>query len=865
MSQTEVANEILPVNVTQEMEQSYLDYAMSVIVSRALPDARDGLKPVQRRILYSMHEGGNNWNRPFKKSARVVGDVIGKYHPHGDSSIYGAMVRLVQDFSMRYPLIEGQGNFGSIDADNPAAMRYTEVRMQRMANEMLSELEKETVDFVPNYDNSEKEPTVLPSKIPQLLINGSSGIAVGMATSIPPHNLSEVISGAIATLDNEAITFEELFELIPAPDFPTGASIRGLSGVWQGYRTGRGSVKLRAKSHFEDIKGSNGRRAIVFDEIPYMVVKALTVEKIDYLRRSKTIEGISAVRDESDKAGIRIVVELTRDASEEIVLNQLYKDTALQTSFQINMIALVDGYPKRLNLKDFLLEFLKHRREVVYRRTVFELKKARARVHLLEGQAIALSNVDEIVDLIKKSDSREQAKKGLLARAWRSTLVEEMLKRVDMPLIDDEGEIPEVRLKDDGYHLSERQADAILDMKLDRLTALERDNIFQEYKKLTAEIAELLAILADKERIRAIVRQELLDIRSAYGDARKSEIEEDEGDITDESLVVPEDMMVTLTHAGYIKTQSLNAYEAQKRGGRGKKTAQIHAEDYVKTLFVANRLDNLLCFTSLGNCYKVKVYRLPEGERGSRGRPIANYMELKDGEKVNAILPVKDFNQAGYVVLTTASGLIKRTSLAAFQHVRKNGVRAINLLPEDRLIGVALTGGHNEIMLFSSDGKAARFSENHIRVSGRSAMGVIGMRLKEGSQLVELVVVDPHDEQSYILCVTAKGYGKRSELNTYRKTNRGAQGVIAIDTGERNGNLVGAALVNDGDDVMLITSSGLLIRTPVNDIRKTGRTAQGVKLIRLGDNESLASIQKVVEETGENGNKGNFDSEPSLD
>ena len=467
MSQTEVANEILPVNVTQEMEQSYLDYAMSVIVSRALPDARDGLKPVQRRILYSMHEGGNNWNRPFKKSARVVGDVIGKYHPHGDSSIYGAMVRLVQDFSMRYPLIEGQGNFGSIDADNPAAMRYTEVRMQRMASEMLSELEKDTVDFVPNYDNSEKEPTVLPSKIPQLLVNGSSGIAVGMATSIPPHNLSEVIDGAVATLDNKAITFEELFQLIPAPDFPTGASIRGLSGVWQGYRTGRGSVKLRAKSHFEDIKGSNGRRAIVFDEIPYMVVKAVTVEKIDYLRRSKIIEGISVVRDESDKAGIRIVVELTRDASEEIVLNQLYKDTALQTSFQINMIALVDGYPKRLNLKDFLLEFLKHRREVVYRRTVFELNKARARVHLLEGQAVALSNVDEIVDLIKKSASREQAKQGLLARAWRSVLVEEMLKRVDIPLIDDEGQTPEVRLKEDGYHLSDKQTDAILDMKLD--------------------------------------------------------------------------------------------------------------------------------------------------------------------------------------------------------------------------------------------------------------------------------------------------------------------------------------------------------------------------------------------------------------
>ena len=865
MSQTEVANEILPVNVTQEMEQSYLDYAMSVIVSRALPDARDGLKPVQRRILYSMHEGGNNWNRPFKKSARVVGDVIGKYHPHGDSSIYGAMVRLVQDFSMRYPLIEGQGNFGSIDADNPAAMRYTEVRMQRMASEMLSELEKDTVDFVPNYDNSEKEPTVLPSKIPQLLVNGSSGIAVGMATSIPPHNLSEVIDGAVATLDNEAITFEELFQLIPAPDFPTGASIRGLSGVWQGYRTGRGSVKLRAKSHFEDIKGSNGRRAIVFDEIPYMVVKAVTVEKIDYLRRSKIIEGISVVRDESDKAGIRIVVELTRDASEEIVLNQLYKDTALQTSFQINMIALVDGYPKRLNLKDFLLEFLKHRREVVYRRTVFELNKARARVHLLEGQAVALSNVDEIVDLIKKSASREQAKQGLLARAWRSVLVEEMLKRVDIPLIDDEGQSPEVRLKEDGYHLSDKQTDAILDMKLDRLTALERENIFQEYKKLTDEIAELLAILADKERIRSIVRQELLDIRAAYGDARKSEIEEDEGDITDESLVVPEDMMVTLTQAGYIKTQGLNAYEAQKRGGRGKKTAQIHAGDYVKTLFVANRLDNLLCFTSLGNCYRVKVYRLPEGERGSRGRPIANYVELKEGEKVNAILPIKDFNQEGNVVMTTANGLIKRTSLAAFQHIRKNGVRAITLLPEDRLIGVALTGGHDEIMLFSSEGKAARFFENQIRVSGRSSMGVIGMRLKEGNQLVELVVVDPQDEQAYILCATAKGYGKRSTLNTYRKTNRGAQGVIAIDTGERNGHLIGAALVGEGDDVMLITSNGLLIRTPVYDIRKTGRTAQGVKLIRLGINESLASIQKVVEETEEDGDKNDADSVSSLD
>ncbi len=838
------AKETIPISLEEEMRHSYLDYAMSVIVGRALPDVRDGLKPVHRRVLFAMHELSNDWNKAYKKSARIVGDVIGKYHPHGDTAVYDTIVRMAQHFSLRYMLVDGQGNFGSVDGDNAAAMRYTEVRMARIGHELLADLDKETVDFGPNYDGSEHEPLVLPAKIPNLLINGSAGIAVGMATNIPPHNLNEVVDGCLALLDNPAIDIDDLIKIIPAPDFPTAGLIYGVSGVREGYLTGRGRVIMRARTHFEDVEKGN-RQAIIVDELPYQVNKKTLQEKIAELVHEKKIEGIAHIQDESDKSGMRLVIELKRGEVPEVVLNNLYKHTQLQDTFGMNMVALVDGRPQLLNLKQMIEAFLAHRREVVTRRTVFELKKARDRGHILEGLAVALSNVDEVIALIKAAPTPADAKRDLMARSWNSKLVEEMLVRAAAEASRPEGLAPEFGMSRRGYFLSDTQAQAILELRLQRLTGLEQDKIVAEYKEVMEQIADLLDILARPERITEIIVGELTAIKTQFGDARRSEIVLQTADINLEDLIAREDMVVTMSHGGYVKRQPLDDYRTQKRGGRGKQAAAVKEDDFVDHLFVANTHDYILCFSNRGRVYWLKVYEVPEGTRNARGKPIVNLFPLEEGEKITAVLPVKEFDEQHYVFMATAMGTVKKTPLSDFSNPRKAGIIAVGLDAGDYLIGVAITDGKFDVMLFSDAGKAVRFSEDDVRAMGRNARGVRGMMLEDGQAVICMLVAA--SEEYNVLTATSKGYGKRTPIADYTRHGRGTKGMIAISTSERNGEVVGAVLVEATDEVMLISTGGVLIRAKVAQVRETGRSAQGVRLINLDGGTQLAGIEKVIE------------------
>ncbi|MDR0480850.1 MAG: DNA gyrase subunit A, partial [Gallionellaceae bacterium] len=839
------AKETLPVSLEEEMRKSYLDYAMSVIVGRALPDVRDGLKPVHRRVLYAMHELSNDWNKAYKKSARIVGDVIGKYHPHGDTAVYDTIVRMAQDFSLRYPLVDGQGNFGSVDGDNAAAMRYTEIRMARIAHELLADLDKETVDFGPNYDGSEQEPLVLPSRFPNLLVNGSSGIAVGMATNIPPHNMNEVIDACMALLNQPDMDIEKLIEYVPAPDFPTAGFIYGLAGVKEGYRTGRGRVVMRARCHFEDI-GRGERQAIIIDELPYQVNKANLLIKIGELVREKRLEGISEIRDESDKSGMRAVIELKRGENADVILNKLYKETQMQDSFGINMVAIVDGQPKLLNLKEVIEAFLRHRREVVTRRTVFELRKARDRGHILEGLAVALSNVDEIIELIKAAPTPADAKRELMARGWRSSLVEDMLSRVS-DASRPENLLPEFGLRGEGkqrgYYLSDAQAQAILELRLQRLTGLEQDKIVGEYREVMDKIADLLDILSKPARVTQIIGEELLAVKAQYGDKRRSEIVTHTQDMSMEDLIAPEDVVVTLSHGGYMKAQKLDEYRAQKRGGRGKQATATKEDDFIDNLFIANTHDYILCFSNRGRVYWLKVYEVPQGSRISRGKPIVNLLPLEEGEKINAILPVKQFAEDRYAFFATADGTVKKTPLSEYGNPRKAGIIAINLDEGDFLIGVALTDGKHDVMLFADEGKAVRFDENDVRPMGRATRGVRGMNLAKGGKVIALLVAE--DEQQSVLTATENGYGKRTLITEYTRHGRGTQGMIAIQTSSRNGKVVAATLVNAEDEIMLIGTNGVLIRTRVKEIREMGRSTQGVTLMNLGDGDKLAGLSRI--------------------
>jgi DNA gyrase subunit A len=841
------AKETHPVSLEEEMRKSYLDYAMSVIVGRALPDVRDGLKPVHRRVLFAMHELSNDWNKAYKKSARIVGDVIGKYHPHGDTAVYDTIVRMAQDFSLRYPLVDGQGNFGSVDGDNAAAMRYTEIRMARIAHELLADLDKETVDFGPNYDGSEHEPLVFPSRFPNLLVNGSSGIAVGMATNIPPHNMTEVVNACLALLKNPDMDVEQLIEYVPAPDFPTAGFIYGLGGVKEGYRTGRGRVIMRGRTHFEDI-GKGERQAIIIDELPYQVNKANLLIKIGELVREKRLEGISEIRDESDKSGMRAVIELKRGENADVILNKLYKDTQLQDSFGINMVAIIDGQPRLLNLKEVIDAFLRHRREVVTRRTIFELRKARERGHILEGLAVALSNVDEIIALIKAAATPAEAKRGLMARGWRSSLVEDMLSRVSDASRPD-GLLPEYGLVGTGdttsYHLSDAQAQAILELRLQRLTGLEQDKIVGEYRDVMDKITDLLDILAKPERVTQIIHDELAAVKSQFGDKRRSEIITHTQDMSMEDLIAPQDVVVTLSHGGYMKSQPLDEYKAQKRGGRGKQATATKEDDFIDSLFIANTHNYILCFSNRGRVYWLKVYEVPQGSRISRGKPIVNLLPLENGEKINAILPVSEFVADKYVFFATTNGTVKKTSLTDFSRPMKRGIIAINLDDDDHLIGVALTDGKHDVMLFSNAGKAVRFDENDVRPTGRASRGVRGMKLADKQQVISLLVAE--NEQQSVLTATENGYGKRSPIVEYTRHGRGTQGMIAIKTSERNGKVVAATLVEDDDEIMLIGTSGVLIRTRVKEIREMGRTAQGVTLMNVEEGEKLAGLSRIAE------------------
>ena len=839
------AKETLPISLEEEMRSSYLDYAMSVIVGRALPDVRDGLKPVHRRILYAMHEANNQWNRPYVKCARVVGEVMGKYHPHGDSAIYDTLVRMAQDFSLRYTLIDGQGNFGSVDGDNAAAMRYTECRLQKLAGEILADLDKETVDYGPNYDGKELEPLVMPSKIPNLLVNGSSGIAVGMATNIPPHNLCEVIDACLALIDNSTISVEELMDIVPAPDFPTKGIIYGTVGIKEAYRTGRGRVLMRAKTHIEDVDSAGGRQAIVIDELPYQVNKSSLLIRIGELVRDKRLEGISpsGIRDESDKSGMRVVLELRRGEIAEVVLNNLFKDTQLQDSFGMNMVALVDGQPKLLNLKDFIEQFVRHRKEVVTRRTAFELRKASQRAHILEGLAVALSNVDEIVALIKSMPTPPEAKAALMGRVWRSKLVEELLAR---GLGEDADLSGPFGLKDDGYHLSEAQAQRILEMQLQRLTGLEQQKIEQEYRDVIDTIVDLEDILRNTHRVKEIIKEELGQSKLDFGDDRRSVIEVNAQDISLEDLITPEDVVVTLSHTGYVKSQPLSDYQAQRRGGRGRQATKTKEDDFIDNLFVAHTHDYILCFSDLGRMYWLKVYEVPQASRASRGKPIVNLLQLAEGEKITAILPVKEFDDDRFVFMATSRGVVKKTPLSHFSRPRQMGIIAVDLVENDHLIGVSITNGANDIMLFSDGGKAVRFAEDHVRAMGRTARGVRGMRLPDADTLISLVVVD--DEDQSVLTATENGYGKRTKVAEYTRHGRGTKGMVAIQTSERNGRVVSAKLVSEKDETMLITTGGVLIRSSVSEIREMGRATQGVRLINLGTDEKLAGLVKVEEQ-----------------
>ncbi|MDO8207353.1 MAG: DNA gyrase subunit A [Gallionella sp.] len=847
------AKETLPVSLEEEMRKSYLDYAMSVIVGRALPDVRDGLKPVHRRVLFAMHELSNDWNRAYKKSARIVGDVIGKYHPHGDTAVYDTIVRMAQPFSLRYMLVDGQGNFGSVDGDNAAAMRYTEIRMAKIAHELLADLDKETVDFGPNYDGSEHEPLVFPARFPNLLVNGSSGIAVGMATNIPPHNMTEVIDACLALLKNPEMDIEELIEYVPAPDFPTAGFIYGLAGVKEGYRTGRGRVIMRARCHFEDI-GKGERQAIIIDELPYQVNKANLLMKIGEMVREKRLEGISEIRDESDKSGMRAVIELKRGENADVLLNKLYKDTQMQDSFGINMVAIVDGQPRLLNLKQVMDAFLRHRREVVTRRTIFELRKARERGHVLEGLAVALSNVDEIIALIKAAPAPAEAKRELMARNWRSSLVEDMLSRVSDASRPD-GLAPQFGLiEKEGvrwYYLSDAQAQAILELRLQRLTGMEQDKIIGEYREVMDKIADLLDILAKPERVTLIIGDELAAVKVQFGDKRRSEIVTHTHDMSMEDLIPPEDVVVTLSHGGYMKAQKMDEYRAQKRGGRGRQATKNKDDDFIDNLFVANTHNFILCFSNKGRVYWMKVYDVPQGSPTARGKPIVNLLPLEDGEKINAILPVIEFAEDKYVFFATANGTVKKTSLTDFSRPMKRGIIAINLDEDDYLIGVAITDGKHDVMLFSNGGKAVRFDEGDVRETGRASRGVRGMKLAAKQQVISLLVAE--NEQQSVLTATENGYGKRTPVSEYTRHGRGTQGMIAIQTSERNGPVVAATLVNPEDEIMLIGTNGVLIRTRVNEIREMGRTTQGVTLMNLEKGEKLAGLSRIAEPGEEEG------------
>lgn len=840
---SDIAREITPVNIEEELKSSYLDYAMSVIVGRALPDVRDGLKPVHRRVLFAMNVLGNDWNKPYKKSARIVGDVIGKYHPHGDIAVYETIVRLAQPFSMRYMLVDGQGNFGSVDGDSAAAMRYTEIRMAKIAHEMLADLEKETVDFVPNYDGTEQIPEVMPTKIPNLLVNGSSGIAVGMATNIPPHNLGEVISGCLAYIEDENISIEGLMEHIPGPDFPTAAIINGRRGIIDAYRTGRGKVYIRARAEVE-VDEKNGRETIIVNEIPYQVNKARLIEKIAELVKEKRVEGISALRDESDKDGMRIVIEVKRDAVGEVVLNNLYSLTQLQVSFGINMVALHQGQPKILNLKDIIAAFVRHRREVVTRRTIFELRKARDRAHILEALAVALANIDPIIELIRQAPTPAEAKAGLVARLWELGNVAAMLERAGDDAARPEWLEEQFGVHDGKYYLTEQQAQAILDLRLQKLTGLEHEKLLEEYRDLLKQIEELLFILRSPERLMEVIREELEAIRDIYNDARRTEITENTADINIEDLISQEDVVVTLSHQGYVKYQPLSDYEAQRRGGKGKSAARIKEEDFIERLLVANTHDTILCFSSRGRLYWMKVYQLPEASRGARGRPIVNLLPLEQDERITAILPVREYEEGYYVFMATASGTVKKTPLQDFSRPRSAGIIAVNLNEGDELIGVDLTNGSNEVMLFSAQGKVVRFAEDAVRPMGRTATGVRGIRLVDEDKVVSLII--PRGE-GHILTVTENGYGKRTAEQEYPTKSRATQGVISIKVSERNGNVVGAIQVDETDQIMMITDAGTLVRTRVAEVSVVGRNTQGVTLIRTAEDEKVVGLQRVAE------------------
>ena len=849
---SEIAREILPVNLEDEMRQSYLDYAMSVIVGRALPDVRDGLKPVHRRVLYAMRELGNDYNKPYKKSARVVGDVIGKYHPHGDSAVYDAIVRMAQPFSMRYLLVDGQGNFGSVDGDAPAAMRYTEVRMSRFAHELLADIDKETVDFVPNYDESESEPAVLPARVPNLLVNGASGIAVGMATNIPPHNLNEIVSALLAVLDDPEITLAGLMQHVPGPDFPTAGIINGAQEIVTAYKTGRGRLSIRGRTNFEDLE-KGGRQAIIITELPYQVNKARLIERIADLVREKQIEGIASdgLRDESDKDGMRIVIELKRGEVADIVLNNLFAQTPLETVFGINMVALQDGQPRLMSLKEMLDAFIRHRREVVTRRTIFDLRKARERAHVLEGLAVALANIDDVIGVIKSSPNSAEARTALMSRLWSSGAVPAMLERAGSVVTRVDGLAPEFGLHAKGYRLSDVQAQAILDMRLHRLTGLEQDKIIDEYRQLLEVIRDLVDILARPERLTLVVRTELLQIREQFGDARRTEISLDHLNLTTEDLIEPQDVVVTLSHSGYAKSQPVSDYQAQRRGGRGKAATSMKDEDFVDKLFVAHTHDTLLCFSNRGQVYWLKVYQLPQAGRNARGKPMVNLLPLEEGEKINAVLPVKQYDENHFIFMATSHGTVKKTPLSAFSRPRSSGIIAVDLRDDDRLVGVAITDGAREIMLFTSGGKAIRFHEEEVRPMGRDSTGVRGVKLAAGQLLIALIVVG----DGFVLTASENGFGKLTPLEDYPAHGRGGQGVIALQTTDRNGATVAALQVSLEHELMLISSNGTLVRTPVSDISVVGRNTQGVRLIRLDDGERLSGVERV-ESLGDDADEG---------